>query len=488
MADDKTPQVSPTSPDVERLREWILAKIRACSFVDLVTAIITLVVCMRDLNNELARKLVELRRRRPLSETLARIERQLPLIFGPAVAAAPAPAAPPPNADAGGEEKPKRKHGGGRKRPPLDLPRVIVENMVPEAQRICPQCGSPMKTVGYSRCEKLELRPAEIFVEERRDERVAFPHDDTIVSAPTPPEIVERGALGSVLIVEAACDKFLEHLPIERQSRRWLRSRVHLSPRTLGRAVCALLDLLEPVANAIHDETRTAAHLATDATGLPVLDPEHPDHIRTASVWVWIGDERWVSFVYATDGTDQHPKAFLGEQRGRVVQCDGTPTLNFVERNGGIRPGCWAHARRRFVKAARAADTTALEAVRIIAKLFAIEHASDKLGNDAAARGKYRREHAPLILHELRQWLDAERGRTRLPPSPMAAARPVSRRWGSLITVHRYGRLLGASRGGARRGHLQSDARVGCRAIPCKPIVQSKEASRSQTPCSLPAS
>jgi hypothetical protein len=47
--------------------------------------------------------------------------------------------------------------------------------------------------------------------QQRRDPRVtvACPNDDAIVSAPSPPAIVERGKLGDTLITEATCDKFM---------------------------------------------------------------------------------------------------------------------------------------------------------------------------------------------------------------------------------------------------------------------------------------
>jgi transposase len=59
--------------------------------------------------------------------------------------------------------------------------------------------------------------PARLVVMKRIDETVACPHDNAIVSAPTPPQIVERGKLGNTLIVEAMADKFIEHSPIERK-------------------------------------------------------------------------------------------------------------------------------------------------------------------------------------------------------------------------------------------------------------------------------
>jgi transposase len=91
-----------------------------------------------------------------------------------------------------------------------------------------------MTTVGHSMCGILDVRPAQLFVRQRYDERVACPVDDTIVSAPTPDQLVERGKLGRTLIVESLADKFLEHQPIERQCLRWSRGGVDIAPQTLG--------------------------------------------------------------------------------------------------------------------------------------------------------------------------------------------------------------------------------------------------------------
>jgi hypothetical protein len=82
-----------------------------------------------------------------------------------------------------------------------------------------------------------------------------------------PPEIVERGKLATTLIVEATCDKDIEHLPIERQCLRFQRAGVDVASQTLGRSVAAHIDLLMPIAAAVHAQTRTPGLLATDATG-----------------------------------------------------------------------------------------------------------------------------------------------------------------------------------------------------------------------------
>jgi len=291
-----TPITSPYAPDLGEVRAWLEKMIRSLQFVEMVTAIVAFIGRMCEVNGELTKRLADLRRKRPRSETLDRLQRQLllPLTELAGLRAEhpePRPECPQPR-------RSRRGHHPGRTAFPAHLPRVEVENRVPPAQRICPICGTEMTTVGHSRCEMLDVIPARLVVQARLDERVACPKDDTIVSAPTPPAIVERGKLADSLIVEATCDKYLEHLPVERQCTRFARDGVEVAPQTLGRSVAAHIDLLKPVARLIEEQTRSAGLLGTDATGIPVLDPGVADGIRTGGMWCWT-NARWVSFFYS---------------------------------------------------------------------------------------------------------------------------------------------------------------------------------------------
>jgi transposase len=274
--------------------------------------------------------------------------------------------------------------------------------------RICPNGGSQMKTVGFSICECIDVIPAQLIVRQRHDETVACPHDDAIISAPTPGQLVERGKLGTGLIVEATCDKYIEHLPIERQCTRYKRAGVPIAPQTLGRSVAAHLDLLEPLAKAIWARTRGPGVLGTDTTGLPVLDREAPDGIRTGSMACWT-NARWVSFLYSAHGDSDSVREFLGDDLARSVQCDGTSITSFLERAGGKRPGCWSHGRRRLVEAARGGDHDALDGLRIIRRLFEIERVSARKGDTAEERKARRAEHSVPVLDELQAWVNEQR-------------------------------------------------------------------------------
>ncbi len=400
----RAPQItSPYAPDLARVRVWIEQRISALAFVELVAAILALITRMAELNGELVKQLAHLTRRRPRSETLDRVQRQMTLPFGSAGAEPkPAPAA---------TEKTRTSRRGrhpGRARPSPMLDRTLVPNPVPAAMRVCPLCGAKMTTVAHRACEILDVIPAKVLVVVRLDETVACPNDDTIVTAEPPPQIVARGKLSDTLIVEALCDKYIEHQPIERQCARFSRAGADIAPQTLGRSVSACIDLLAPVASLIDVQTRGPGYLGTDATALRILDPDASLGVRNGAVWCWT-NARWISFFYSPSGDADSVRRFLGDPRGRIVQCDGTSVTSFLEREGGKRPGCWSHGRRGLVVAARLGDSIALEGVRIIARLFVVERQAALAGDTADERRARRRETSRPIVDELRVWLDDKR-------------------------------------------------------------------------------
>lgn len=431
--DTRSPASAEGASAVE-LRRWMEQMLATLRFAELVAAMVALVVRMRDLNTELVRQVAALRRRKPPSEKLTRVEAQLVLAI-PGFSAE-APRLPKTN----GAPK-TRGNCGGRGALPAHLRRIDEPNPVPAELRICPVCGSEMTTVGHTVCETLDIIPAELVVRRRVDETVACRHDDAIVSAPPPPELVPRGKLARGLVVEALLDKYVEHQPIERQATRWHRSGVDVPTQTLGRSVAVAIDALEPLADAIHEATRASALLSTDASGLRVLDRDHPLGVRTGTMWCWIGDAKWVSFKFAADASSEGFKSFLDGMLTRTIQCDGTNLTTCIETCGGRRPGCWSHARRGFVDAARSGDLHALEGLRIIRRLFAVERLSAMLGEGAEERLIRRRGHSTKVLDELSAWA-ANLAATTPPKTPLGKALGYLRRqWKRLVLFLDDGRI-----------------------------------------------
>jgi hypothetical protein len=82
---------------------------------------------------------------------------------------------------------------------------------------------------------------------------------------------------------------------------------------------------------------------------------------------------------------------------------------------------------------ARAGDHVALEGLRIIARIFAVERAATLEGDSAEQRKARRDMHSRPVLDELREWLDEKRALAP-PKSPLGAALGyLHRQWKRLV-------------------------------------------------------
>jgi transposase len=86
---------------------------------------------------------------------------QLPLF---AEGTAPAAAAAQPNDPAPATQPQRRCRPHGRRRLPANLPRQTQHHELPEAARVCANCGQPRVDIGVDKSEQLDYRPASLLV------------------------------------------------------------------------------------------------------------------------------------------------------------------------------------------------------------------------------------------------------------------------------------------------------------------------------------
>jgi hypothetical protein len=127
------PSPSPYAPDMSKVRAWLEQMVKALKFLELVSAVVVLIGRMSSINAELTKQLTHLRRKRPRSETMDRLERQLQFRFETKAPVVKVDA----KEEAKDESKPKTHGGGGRGTLPTRLPRIQIVNAVPADKRIC---------------------------------------------------------------------------------------------------------------------------------------------------------------------------------------------------------------------------------------------------------------------------------------------------------------------------------------------------------------
>ena len=155
----------------------------------------------------------------PRSETLSNLQLAL-LLEEPGVTVAEVdaeagrePMAPP-------RPRRERKPHPGRQRMPDHLPRVEVTIPCPPEACRCRGCGGEMAVIGHDESEVLDKEPVKFFVRVTRREKRACRHCEqaTVVAAPLPDRIIEKGLAGDRIVVDVLVGKYSDHLPLYRQS------------------------------------------------------------------------------------------------------------------------------------------------------------------------------------------------------------------------------------------------------------------------------
>jgi transposase len=366
-------------------------------------------------------------------------------------AARTAPSLPP------GADEPSRRPRDRRqpvRRPlPDHLPR---EEIIHSPGEVCTGCGGThFSKLGEDVTEVLEKIPARLKVIRHIRPKLSCRSCETIIQAPSPDLPIEKGRPGPGLIANVVVGKYLDGLPLYRQSAILAREGIEIKRATLADWVGHAAWWTAPLAELIGVHVMSAPVIHTDDTPIAVLAPGN-GKTRTGRIWTYVLDERpWQGdrapaayYRFSPDRKGERPQGHLAGFRG-VIHADafsGYESLARSEASTGQDPprilhaACWAHARRKFFDVFEATKSPiAEEALRRIGALYAIE--AEIRGRSAELRLAARQEHALPILVELRSWLEEQRRRLSSKTALAKAIQYALTRWDALARYSGDGRL-----------------------------------------------
>ena len=311
------------------------------------------------------------------------------------------------------KSKKKPKQGHGRALFPADLPRETITLDLPEADRICPDCGDALKHIGIDATERGHIIPARMSVKRYERHKYACSKGHTVRVAPLPDGVVDRGKYEASVYAFVATSKYSDHLPLNRIQQIFKRYGTHLPRQTMWDLLVRLDELVaQPVLKQMRAELLEERALQTDETPIRV---QREGEKGTSQGWLWSwrnvrGSPRQkVVADFRMDRSADGPSQFLGEWSG-ILLTDGFDGVNPIAvKNDITRAGCFAHARRKFRDALESGDNRAASAMGLIQELFKIEgditaRAKDGclgLAEMAAMRLAERTERSRLILEQL---------------------------------------------------------------------------------------
>ena len=315
---------------------------------------------------------------------------------------------------------------------------------VPEAERTCGGCGRAMKPIGADVSRRLEYVPAYFVEHEYHREKYACGScKDGVTTAPAPPQVLERSAAGASLLAHVVVSKYADHTPLHRLSRIDARSGAEIPVSTLSDWTAGVGDLVAPLVERLAARVLAAYIVRTDATGLKVLDPQRPENIQRGSCWALIGDDRDVLFRYTPTGAGATgPWEFLAGRQG-YIQADASNVFDRLfdgQAAAAVELGCWAHGRRRLV-ALQDTDCRVAYPLKLIGRLYRIEHLAGARLLTPEARAELRQERSTPVLGKLKRWFVATQ-KSEPPSTDLAkAAAYALNHWGALTRFVEDGRV-----------------------------------------------
>jgi transposase len=289
---------------------------------------------------------------------------------------------------------------------------------LPAEDQVCPTCQHAMGCIGVDATRRLKYVPGHFIEEESHRQKWACPRcKDAVITAPAPPQVLSRSAADASLLAHVVVSKFADHTPLHRLHRIYARSGADIPVSTLGDWVAGVGALVEPLVERLAARVLEAHIVRTDATGLKVLDPRSAGHIEMGSIWAYIGDDRDVLFRYTPTGAGATgPWTYLAGRTG-YVQADAATVFDRLftgQVAHAVEVGCLAHGRRRLV-ALQEMDCRVAYPLKLIARLYRIEHLADARRLAPDDRAALRRERSAPVLEKLHRWCGLTRAQE--PPS-----------------------------------------------------------------------
>src|SRR5882762_6346585 len=225
---------------------------------------------------------------------------------------------------------------------------------LPEADRICPHCGLPLKACGTEDSEQLEIEIT-VFrrvIRRQRGQRTCGCPGPRTVTAPPGPKLIPKSLLGVSVWVEMLLDKFASYRPTQRLLEQWRLLGLDLAAGTVTDGLQRLEPMFRPLMAALLSRNGQSHYKQADETRWLVF-VEQQGKIGFGW-WLWVFNSE-DTVVYLLDDSRSHqvPEDHYPPQAGGVLMVDRYSAYKAMlqVKNGTlILVFCWAHVRRDFVR------------------------------------------------------------------------------------------------------------------------------------------
>lgn len=301
--------------------------------------------------------------------------------------------------------------------------------------------------------EELEFIPAQLNVIEIWQEKAVFESStgEQIIAAKRPTHPLGKCVATTSLLAYIITSKYADGLPLYRLDGMLARLGHEIGRNNMANWIIRLDDVFKPLINLMREQQNLGRYIQADETRIQVL--KETGKTAQSDKWMWVtrgGPPDKPSVLFDYDPTRAgHVPARLLEGFSGVLQVDGYSGYGQVCRELDItRIGCWDHARRKFVEAARGAapqkgksnkakPSKADVAIGKIRKLYAIESKIENLSE--SEKYTVRQELALPVLQDLKAWLETNHPKVPKDSLTFKAIQYTLNQWASLVAYCDHG-------------------------------------------------
>jgi transposase len=256
-------------------------------------------------------------------------------------------------------QRPGSAGHGRRRHDHLDTEEQVHD--LPGDQRRCPRCGQEYELFGEDASEQVSWRVRVWRVVHRRRKyarrcRCAVP---AVLTAPGPPKLTVRGMFSTEFCVNLLIAKYALGLPFNRVITMLGMQGLDVAPGTLAGVARRISDLLAPLAAAIAARNAAAGHAHADETSWRVFGQPADNGGSRWWLWVFTAPDT-VVYKIAPSRSLKVIEEHYGVSAGALPAGRGPLALtsdfysvyqSFSETEGVTPLWCWAHIRRKFIRA-----------------------------------------------------------------------------------------------------------------------------------------
>lgn len=239
------------------------------------------------------------------------------------------------------------------------LPVYEVKCPMPEEQKFCPDCNTPMEPMGFTFVrEELQVIPAKLFRIRYFQQKMRCPgcreeDDTTIIAAPVPTSLFPHSPASPSLVAAIMYRKVGLYLPFYRQETDFDMNAIPILRETQARwFINGALEYLEPIYNGLHKELLARDIIHADEVPCQVLHEDGRKATQKSYMWIYQsgsdGKPPIALYEYQPGRASAYPIEFLKGFSG-MIQCDGYSAYGCIE--DVVLVCCLAHARRKFFDA-----------------------------------------------------------------------------------------------------------------------------------------